>query len=203
MLDNRYIRIVQQPPAIVVRGAPFTFVAYCPKSNYNNNNSQPYGYQDVLLPANALGDRLTYRNGFATAHVIHADSRGPSLWLERESDGILVGGNTRAEFNATNENDRTMKFEFAINRTGIFTAVVRLHKRHIRRLSHGRVRRGDYIITSVATRRIQVCFCCVHVLLLFPPPPRIFTHCYSFRLSKSWIGKRMMPGSVVRGMMAG
>ena len=163
MLDNRYIRIVQQPPAIVVRGASFTFVAYCPKSNYNNNNSHPYGYQDVLLPAHALDDRLTHRNGFATAHVIPADSRGPSLFLERDSDGIVVGGNTRAEFNPINENDRTMKFEFAISRTGIYTAVVRLHKRHTRRHSHGGIRRGDYIITSVATRRIQVCFSCGHV----------------------------------------
>lgn len=166
MLDNRYIQIVQQPPAIVVRGAPFAFVAYCPKSNYNNN-SHPYGYQDVLLPAHALDDRLTHRNGFATAHVIPADSRRPSLLLERESDELVVRGNTRAEFNPMNENDRTMKFEFAISRTGIFTAVVRLHKRNSRRSSHGRVRRGDHIITSVATRRIQVCFCCGHVSFFF------------------------------------
>lgn len=196
MSDNRYIRIVQQPPAIVVRGAPFTFVAYCPKSNYNNN-SHTYGYQDGLLPAHALDDRLTHRNGFATAHVIPADSRRPSLLLERESDEIVVEGNTRAEFNPMNENDRTMKFEFAISRTGIFTAVVRLHKRNLRRPSHDRrVRRGDY---SVATRRIQVCFYYGHVLFFFFLF-QIFTHPYSLRLSTSQIGKRMMPGSVVQGM---
>lgn len=122
---------------------------------------------------------ITYHNGFfATAHVIPATTSGrPSSWSE--DGGIVVTGKTRAEFNAKNENDRTVKFEFAITRTGIFTTVVRLHKRHIRHASQrvGGVSGGNHIVTSVVTRRIQVCVCaCVFFSSFFKK--RFFTHRY-------------------------
>ena len=145
MSGDGCIRVAQQPPAIVVRGAPFTFVAYCPQLY----TPPYYGSRNVFN-----GQKLAYNNGFATAHVIPAadgraaSSSSPSSW-ERKSD--IVAGKTRAEFNATNENDRTIRFEFAITRIGKFFVVVRLMRQNYNTC--------DEHVGSVATRIIQVCLC--------------------------------------------
>lgn len=98
------------------------------------------------------GFTTLYSNGgFATANVIPADDR--KLPLKNRNDGMVVG-TRRADFNRTNEDDRTVRFELGIKRTGTFIVVVRLHKKQMRNS-----REGDRIITSVVTRKIQVCVC--------------------------------------------
>lgn len=166
----RFIRIAQQPPASVFRGDLFNFIAYFPKSSR---------YQEVVQAPNSLGDQVgfpTYRNGgFATAEVIHADSRrGPlpsssSPLLGKGNDGMVIGA-SRADFNPTNEDDRTIRFELGIKCTGTFTVIVRLHQKHAgpsRVGGNGSETGGNYIVTSVATRQIKVCRCvCMCDLLI-------------------------------------
>lgn len=94
---------------------------------------------------------LYSNGGFATANVIPADDR--KLRLKNRNDGMVIGMR-RADFNPTNEDDRTVRFELGITRTGTFIVVVRLHKKQMRNS-----REGDRIITSVVTRKIQVCVC--------------------------------------------
>lgn len=165
--NNRFIRIAQQPPAIVKRGDLFNFIAYFPKSS-------PYEYQEDVQDANCLGGKAsfpTYRSGgFATTSVIPADGRmilSSSSSLEKWNDGIVVGTG-RADFNRTNENDRTIKFELRIKGTGAFIVVVRLHRQHMRASrvgGNGSETWTNSIITSVVTRKIQVCSCVCDLFL--------------------------------------
>lgn len=81
----------------------------------------------------------------------------------------MVVGTGRADFNRTNEDDRTIKFELGIQETGTFIVVVRLHKQHTR-ASRGVGGKGSdtwdsSIITSVVTRKIQVCPCVCDLFL--------------------------------------
>lgn len=144
--SNRLIQIAQQPPAIVFRGDLFSFIAYFPKSS-------PYGHLEDMQahhPRAGQDGFTTYSNGgFATADVIPADDR--KLPLKNRNDEMVIG-TRRADFNRTNEDDRTVRFELGITRTGTFIVIVRLHKKQMR---NSRV--GDRIITSVVTRKIQVC----------------------------------------------
>lgn len=159
---NRFIRIAQQPPAIVSRGDLFNFIAYFPKSS-------PYECQEDLQDANSLGGQAgfpTYRSGgFATTSVIPADGRmiplssSSSSSFEKSNDGLVVGTG-RADFNRTNEDDRTIRFELGIKRTGSFIVVVRLHRQHMRASrvgEYGSETGANSIITSIVTRKIQVC----------------------------------------------
>ena len=121
---------------------------------------------------------LYSNGGFATANVIPADDR--KLRLKNRNDGMVIG-TRRADFNRTNEDDRTVRFELGITRTGTFIVVVRLHKKQMRNS-----REGDRIITSVVTRKIQVCVCvcvCVWVFCFFFPAFFFFWVCRFCRAS--------------------
>lgn len=166
--NNRFIRIAQQPPAIVKRGDLFNFIAYFPKSS-------PYEYQEDVQDANSLGGQAsfpTYRSGgFATTSVIPADGRmipsSSSSSSEKWND-VMVVGTGRADFNRTNENDRTIRFELGIKGTGTFIVVVRLHRQHMRASrvgGNGSETWTNSIITSVVTRKIQVCSCVCDLFL--------------------------------------
>lgn len=148
--NNRHIRIAQQPPAIVSRGELFNFIAYFPKSS-------PYGdVQDTNFP--------TYRSGgFATTSVIPADGKKipfPSSSSSSSSSSVVGAG--CADFNRTNEDDRTITFELGIQDTGTFIVVVRLHRQNTRASrvgGNGSETWPNSIVTSVVTRTIQVCSC--------------------------------------------
>lgn len=162
--NNRFIRIAQQPPAIVSRGEIFNFIAYFAKSS-------PYEYhqEDVQLQDannNSLGEQAsfpTYRSGgFATTSVIPTEGTKITLSssLEKWNDRIVIGSGRRADFNRTNEDDRTIRFELGIKCTGKFIVVVRLHRQHknaLRVSGKGSETWPSSIVTSVVTRTIQVC----------------------------------------------
>lgn len=157
--SNRFIRIAQQPPAIVFRGDLFNFFAYFPKQG-------PYAHQEDVQahhhhhPRAGQDGFTTY---FATINVIPAyDRKLPLSWsssssslLKKGNDEMMIG-KSRADFNRENENDRTIRFELGIKCTGTFIVVVRLHRQQMRPPREGGSG-GNYIITSVATRKIQVC----------------------------------------------
>lgn len=86
-------------------------------------------------------------------------SSSSSSSLEKSNDGLVVGTG-RADFNRTNEDDRTIRFELGIKRTGTFIVVIRLHREHMRASrvgEYGSETGANSIITSIVTRKIQVC----------------------------------------------
>lgn len=165
--NNRFIRIAQQPPAIVNRGDLFNFIAYFPKSSTYECQEDVKGANSPAGPA----DFPTYRSGgFATTCVIPADGKViplSSSSSEKWNDAMVVG-TRRADFNRTNENDRTIRFELGIKGTGTFIVVVRLHRQHMRTSGvsgNGNETWTNSIITSVVTRKIQVCSCVCDLFL--------------------------------------
>lgn len=161
--NNRFIRIAQQPPAIVSRGEIFNFIAYFAKSSRYEYHQEDVQIQDAK---NSLGDQAsfpTYRSGgFATASVIPTEGTKITLSssLEKWNDRIVVGRGRRADFNRTNEDDRTIRFDLGIKCTGKFIVVVRLHRQHKHALRVSGKRSETWptssIVTSVVTRTIQV-----------------------------------------------
>lgn len=178
--NNRFIKIAQQPPAVVSRGEIFYSIAYFPKSSpYKYHQEEDVQVQDAKNSLDGgQASFPTYRSGgFATASVIPAEgtkiplSFSSSLSLEKWNDRMVIGSGRRADFNRTNEDDRTIRFQLGIKCTGTFLVVVRLYKQHMPRTlrvgGNGIETRDSSIVTSVVTRTIQVCsISCADLLLV-------------------------------------